>query len=263
MKKKPLIVVAIIVAAGLLTLGGFIVLRPKKAAAPQQVVQNETVDATKGGGSDAPVTPEAPTTTPDTRPVSGWPVVYGTDEAASLTVVVNKKHKLPANYAPALVAVYGGQLRAEAAAALQELFAGAQAAGYSLDIISSYRSYATQESTYNGWVSQYGQAQADTFSARAGHSEHQTGLALDVGLANDSSYDLEQSFGQTPAGSWLAAHAFEYGFIIRYPEGKDTVTGYHYEPWHLRYLGKEVAAAVAASGKTLDEYYGVTAGDYQ
>ncbi len=199
--------------------------------------------------------------TPEPEPVSQWPVTYSVKEANSLTVVVNKKHKLPSSYTPSLVSVAGGQMKPEAASAMQELLNAASEAGAPMNIISSYRSYQTQVSTYQYWVDTQGQAQADRESARPGHSEHQTGLAADMGNP-DGSCRLLACFGDGAAGKWLASNAHEYGFIVRYEEGKENLTGYIYEPWHIRYLGVETATAVKNSGLTLDQYYGVEAGGY-
>ena len=183
------------------------------------------------------------------------------EQSANLTVVVNKKHALPSTYIPELTYIRGVQMRPEAALAIGSLLADAEKAGFNTKIISGYRSYKTQENVYNGYVSRDGQTQADTYSARPGHSEHQTGLAADVG--NASGYcDLEICFGQTDFGAWLAENAANYGFIIRYPEGKENVTGYQYEPWHIRFVGVDIAKNIIASGKTLDEYFGVSSGDY-
>ena len=107
-----------------------------------------------------------------------------------------------------------------------------------------------------------GQALADTYSARPGHSEHQTGLAVDVGAISNPSCDLETCFGETIEGKWVAANAQNYGFIIRYPNGKDAITGYQYEPWHLRYVGIDAAVAIYNSGLTMDQYYGIEGGGY-
>ena len=122
--------------------------------------------------------------------------------------------------------------------------------GLNLSLISGFRSYELQNSVYNNYVSWYGQASADTFSARPGHSEHQTGLAFDIGK-------LENSFGETASGKWLAENCHLYGFIIRYPKGKQNITGYKYEPWHVRYLGVDIATKVKNSGLTLEEYLGI------
>lgn len=206
--------------------------------------------------SPTPTITTTPTPTVSVIPATAsWPVILSQGQANSITVVVNKKHKLPADYVP-----NNGDLREETKIALSNLVADALNNGYSLKLISGYRSYSNQQSTYNGWVNQYGQEYADTISARAGHSEHQTGLAVDVG---NGTCDLETCFGDTEAGKWVATNAQNYGFIIRYPNGKEGITGYSYEPWHLRYLGTDTAKLVYESGKTLDEYYSVPAGDYQ
>lgn len=213
----------------------------------------------------APADTNKPVSTIDDKPVVVEEVVYpvnlSIEQATAINVVVNKKHKLPDNYVPTLTSVAGGQMRAEAATELGKLLDAATASGNNLIILSSYRSYYTQVSTYNGFVAQYGQAQADTFSARPGYSEHQTGLAVDLGN-NDGSCAFEICFSDTAGGLWLATNAANYGFIIRYPEGKESDTGYQYEPWHIRFLGVDTAKAVVASGKTFDQYMNVVAGGY-
>lgn len=156
-------------------------------------------------------------------------------------LLVNKAYPLPVDY--------GNGIDDMAYAALQNLQTGALEAGFDIPMVSGYRSYTYQEGLYNAYVARDGQAAADRYSARPGHSEHQTGLAFDVGA-------IDNYYGETPAGKWLAAHAHEYGFIIRYPQGKEHITGYMYEPWHIRYLG-DVAKKVYESGLTLEEYLGV------
>lgn len=157
-------------------------------------------------------------------------------------LVVNKKYSVPETYNPGV--------NAEAYKALQNLQAAAKAEGYSLPLRSGFRSYNTQKTLYNSYVKRYGQAATDTFSAKPGHSEHQTGLAFDVGAVDDN-------FGNTPAGQWLAQNCHTYGFIIRYPKGKQSITGYKYEPWHIRYLGVSTATSVYNSGLCLEEYLGI------
>lgn len=157
-------------------------------------------------------------------------------------LLVNKQHPVPQDF--------GGGVDPTAYAALQQLRNAAAAAGYSMPLISGYRSYDYQAQLYNGYVARDGKAAADRYSAQPGKSEHQTGLAYDVG-------SLSNSYGETAAGKWLAAHCAEYGFILRYPQGKEHITGYMYEPWHIRYVGKDVAAAIMSSGLTLEEYLGV------
>ena len=124
--------------------------------------------------------------------------------------------------------------------------------GIGLDYVSKFRSYSSQASIYNGYVTREGQASADTKSARPGHSEHQTGLAADIN-------SLYQSWGATAEGQWLNNNCYKYGFIIRYPKGKESITGYMYEPWHIRYVGVELATKLYNNGNwiTLEEYLGI------
>ena len=158
-------------------------------------------------------------------------------------LIANKSYALPEGYAP-------GGILPTVMEAWNAMVAAAKKDGISLWIISGYRSYETQKAVYNNYVANNGQADADTYSARPGHSEHQTGLAFDI---NEISY----SFGDTPAGKWVAENAAQYGFIVRYPQEKQHITGYIYEPWHLRYLGTEMAMAVYNSGLCLEEYLNI------
>lgn len=156
-------------------------------------------------------------------------------------LIVNKKYSIPKDF---------GGTNSTATNALYSLQDAASLAGFSLPLVSGYRSYNRQNTIYNNYVKNYGQASADTFSARPGHSEHQTGLAFDIGKIDDN-------FGNTPAGTWLKNNAHYYGFIIRYPKGKENITGYKYEPWHIRYLGVSIATEIYNKGVTLEEYLGV------
>lgn len=162
-------------------------------------------------------------------------------------LIVNKTYSLPSDYAPGVSTVAQNAFDDMAAAAAED--------GITLFVNSSYRSYQDQESLYNSYAWERGTEAADEVSSRPGHSEHQTGLTFDVNTT-------ENSFAGTPEANWLAEHCAEYGFIIRYPEGKEDKTGYVYEPWHIRYLGKEKAQAVTKSGLCLEEYLGVTS-DYK
>jgi D-alanyl-D-alanine carboxypeptidase len=158
-------------------------------------------------------------------------------------LVVNKTYSLPADYNP--------EVNSEAHTALCTMFADAAKEGLSLWVKSGLRTYADQKWQYNVYVERDGKELADTYSARPGHSEHQTGLAFDLN-------SLYKSFGDTAEGKWLAANCHRYGFIIRYPAGKEHITGYMYEPWHVRYVGTEHATAMAESGQCLEEYLGIT-----
>lgn len=159
-------------------------------------------------------------------------------------LIANKTYALPSNYNP-------GE-NPEAVAALWEMFAAAQQEeGLTLFVKSGFRSYIDQYIIYNDWVALDGQANADRYSARPGHSEHQSGLAFDLN-------DVSQAFAASPEGIWLAENCYKYGFIIRYPQDKEHITGYIYEPWHVRYLGKDLAQKVYESGLCLEEYLGIT-----
>lgn len=201
-------------------------------------------------------TPADPTPPTPTDPVT--PTPPATPDPL-VKQVVNKKHpNSPLNYVPTdLVTVGGGQrMRKEAADALGNMQAAALRDGVTIVCSSGYRSFDTQTTVYNNYVKQDGQAKADTYSARPGYSEHQTGLAMDFGSIDDS-------FADTPASSWLIANAHKFGFVLRYPKDKQAVTGYVWESWHWRYIGVDEATKMKESGKTtLEEYYGVTGGLY-
>ena len=162
--------------------------------------------------------------------------------------------------APAMRDISGGTLRTEAAAALSDLASGAAAGGAGeVALASGFRSYGTQRSTYQRQVSSVGRADADKVSARPGYSEHQSGLAADVTACAGSCADMG-TFGGTAQQQWVAEHSWEYGWIVRYAEGRTPVTGYSPEPWHLRYIGRELAAAYHAGGwQSLEEFFGLPA----
>lgn len=211
--------------------------------------------------STSPTATAAPTAAPAPAPAApGLDLTTG----SSLTVLVNKTTPLnPANYLPAelvpmtsigVPSANGHSLRSEAATAVKTMFAAATAAGHTLDMTSGYRSFDLQTELYNGYVASLGQEAADLTSAKPGHSEHQTGLAADISAPTEGCV-LEACFGGTSAGAWLAANAHEYGFILRYPDGKTGETGYEYEPWHYRYIGVDAAKAYKAANATSYESY--------
>lgn len=180
---------------------------------------------------------------------------------AALDIIVNKKHCIqPLGFAPAdLVTVYGATISAKAQANFVAMYQAAQTAGVPFQVTSSFRSYSNQVTTYNTWVAVNGQAGADTVSARPGYSEHQTGLSIDLAAASCA---LE-CFLKTPQYAWIQKHAAAYGWIQRYPEGFTSITGYSSEAWHYRYVGKAVAEDMKARGiKTLEQYWGISGGDY-
>ena len=191
---------------------------------------------------------------------------YSLDDPTSIWVVVNKLRPLnPTNYTPKLVTldvphVSAPQMTQEAGDALLKMFAASQAEGAgALQIQNSYRSYAVQVNTHTNLVNSLGQAAADAQSARPGYSEHQTGLAVDV-AAYPSKCDIAACFGQTPQGIWLAANAWRFGYLLRYPADKTAVTGYIYEPWHFRYIGLALSTEMHNTGvTTLEEFFGLPA----
>lgn len=200
----------------------------------------------------------SPTPTPTPTPTFDKKQ-FSTTDATSLWVIVNKQNPLnPRDYAPQLAPLnlpgYKGQMRPEAAAALQRMFADYHAqspTGDQLSVVSPYRSYPVQVEVYNGWVRRLGQAQADRQSARPGYSEHQSGLAVDIDTA------VSQSFGTTAAGRWLAQNSWQYGFVVRYQQGQEAITGYEYEPWHFRFVGVELATELHKEGfPSLETFFG-------
>lgn len=148
------------------------------------------------------------------------------------------------------------QLRKEAAGALEELFSSAEEDDIHLFAVSGYRSYERQESIFAANVEQDGEEHANTYSAKPGESEHQTGLVMDIS-SEDVGFDLTTDFGATTEGEWVKNHSHEYGFIIRYPKGKEDITQYQYEPWHLRFVGVEAATKIKENEETLEEYLSV------
>lgn len=190
------------------------------------------------------------------------------DDPASIWVVANKSRALnPPTFAPPDLVypdvpnVNDQPMRQATADAVVAMFAaGSSEAGLQFSVQSAYRSYDTQVKVYNADVAANGQAYADTDTARPGTSEHQTGLAVDIS-AVPANCSLDACFGTTPQGQWLAANAWRFGFLLRYPADKVDVTGYTYEPWHFRYIGVELATEMHNTGvTTLEEFFGVPGG---
>ncbi|MGE3192677.1 MAG: D-alanyl-D-alanine carboxypeptidase family protein [Microbacteriaceae bacterium] len=211
---------------------------------------------------------ESPTPTPTQSTPSPHPTgpikstfdkrAFSIDDPASLWVVVNKLRPLnPQDYAaPDLVDVpvphvYSPQLRQEASDQIVAMFAAFTAeTGLQMQSQSAYRSYAAQQSVYGG---------NDTLTARPGYSEHQTGLAMDIS-ALPNVCALQICFADTPQGQWLAANAYKYGFVLRYPDGMTDITGYQFEPWHYRYVGIALATEMHDTGiATLEQFFGLPA----
>ena len=186
----------------------------------------------------------------------------------SYTVLVNRDYLISKDYVPDDLVVpevpfsfYGtyekSYVRKRAARALEHLFGGAKADGYTLKVVSAYRSYERQMQIYRNNVKTRGEDKTNKVSAMPGSSEHQTGLAIDVS-ADSVGCTIEESFARSPEGKWLKKNCYKYGFIIRYPKNKTKITGYSYEPWHIRYVGKNLAKYLNKNKMTLEEYYKLT-----
>ena len=200
-------------------------------------------------------------TTPDGK------VVTATKYPGSIAVVVNKKIYLPHTYVPEDLVfpnvsfifnekIDKRKLRKEAAIALEKMFASAKKDGIYLGGASGYRSYAAQVSVFNQYVKRDGYEKARTYSAIPGTSEHQTGLAIDVSASNGYCA-VSSCFEGTKEAKWLESNSANFGYIIRYPKGKEHITGYKYEPWHIRYVGAGISKDMKSRGLTLEEYFGI------
>lgn len=268
----------ITVTSLLIVLFGAIFLIEGKINSNEKVSEND--DPVVEKPKDEDTVEENPTEDPTENPIPEGPGEETPEEPDNIDndnliliespevydVLVNKKRILSKTYVPQdLVKLTEvptvlenpeiNQLREVAYNALIELFEAAkEEANYELYARSGYRSYGTQESLYNSYVANWGKAAADKFSAKPGQSEHQTGLAMDI-TCEAMNFQLDETFGETDEGKWVAENAYRFGFIIRYPKGKEDVTGYMYEPWHIRYLGTELAKEVYESGLTLEEYF--------
>jgi len=189
-----------------------------------------------------------------------------TSYPSSIATVVNKKYYLPVTYVPKNLVfpevpflfkekIEKRKMRWEAAKSLEKMFAAAKKDGIYLSGVSAYRSYSTQKVLFNNYVKRDGFQKAVTYSAIPGTSEHQTGLAIDVS-GTDGICAVSSCFGNRKEAIWLSKNSANYGFIVRYPKGKESITGYKHEPWHLRYVGN-ISKPIKIRGITLEEYLGV------
>lgn len=185
------------------------------------------------------------------------------EEAANVWTLVNKGRAISTDYVPPQLMVASVSTRSNSTPdekrirktidqPLTDMFAAALKDGHSLMIGSAYRSAVTQDQLFNRYVATSGYAEADKYSAHPGFSEHQTGLAVDISTTSQQCY-LSECFIGTADGQWLAENASQFGFTLRYPKGKEAITGYNFEPWHYRYVGVGLATALKESGITLDE----------
>lgn len=273
-RSRATVVVGTVAVLASVVAGGALIAAGDGGRGEPLTVAAPTASATT---TASPTAAPTPTVAPDAAPTaSPTPTPTPTAQAegldlttpSSLTVLVNKRTPLePQNYAPSdLVAMSDlgvpsmndHSLRRPAAEAIAEMFADAEAAGHHLDMTSGYRDYELQTQLYDEHVAELGTAGADEVSARPGRSEHQTGLAADISApGSDPDCIIDTCFAGTEAGQWLAEHAWEYGFILRYPEGLQSITGFTYEPWHFRFVGVETAADYRDSGAaTYEEFVG-------
>lgn len=210
--------------------------------APKEPIEKKPIEST--------TQTEPPTTEPKT--VNGYPEEQQSPTEPTYVqgvMIVNKKNPLPATYNKGEDPV--------AKAAFDKMAAAAKEEGLELVAFSGFRSYEYQTTLYDRYVAKDGKDAADRYSARPGYSEHQTGLAFDIGEKGRENLWLTSAFGESKAGQWLVNNAHKYGFILRYPQGKEEITGFMYESWHFRYLEGDLATKVYNSGVTLEEYLGL------
>jgi len=230
--------------------------------------QNDSTDAGEST-QDQENLPEVPTLEAiyfnDVKEVNGKQVIQN---PLNILALVNKMFALPESYNPTDLVKpnvsfsFGDQtiekslMRQDAAAALEKMFAEAKASGIELFAVSGYRSYDRQRILFDAEVKKSGEEKAAQVVAVPGNSEHQSGLAMDIS-AKSANLGLTESFGETTEGKWLAANAHKYGFILRYPKGKEAITGYQYEPWHFRYVGVDASQTIFEKNITLEEYFDI------
>ena len=209
-------------------------------ASTTEALQTATTTQTQSQSQRPAGTPPSPDN-PDYAPA---PIQYDIDGITYIqgALIANKSYSLPADFNPGLDPTCQKQFNKMVSDASQQ--------GINLTFGSGFRSYSYQNTLYNNYVARDGLAAADSYSARAGYSEHQSGLAIDVN-------SISHYFDGTPEALWLENHCHEYGFILRYPKDKESITGYQYESWHIRYLGTDLSYAIHNSGLTLEEYFGI------
>lgn len=233
-----------------------------------------TAQPATGGAVRTEEIPETTEAAPNFLPKDMASILVNTDSVpldtipGSLTVLVNRDYLLPSSYTPAHLVAPNIRfsfdsmeekrlMRKDAAKALKKMFRAAEKEkGILLYGVSGYRSYERQRQIYLRNVSLRGRKATDTVSALPGSSEHQTGLTMDISTTRINCA-LTQEFGRIKEGRWVAKNAHKYGYIVRYPQGKANITGYHYEPWHIRYVGIRTATYLYENNLTLEEYYGV------
>lgn len=257
MKKRVILATSGALIAGLIAALAWLYFTAERASAPQAT---STTEKTTSAPAEQAITVDLPGASAVPARLEDY------TDPSSLWVVVSKDHPLKtASYRPSDLTLMAAvsrtdksdderSLRAVVVDDFTSMLNAAKTAGYDLMIGSGFRSYDLQATYYSHYVAVSGEEAANKYSAKPGQSEHQTGLVADVTLRSMECY-LDTCFGETAAGKWVAEHAADYGFIVRYPADKTEITKYQYEPWHLRYVGKPLAQALQQSSLTLDEAY--------
>lgn len=237
-KDLKILAVLIFIAALLIVVFSFLLKRNTSESVPV----NAAISASDTSSLEEPTEEPTESSQPEeSTPEHKTEIIDGRTYIDGI-LIVNKSYSLPSSYDPGM--------NEEASAAFEQMQAAASDDGLFLYILSGYRSYSEQQYQYNIHVENKGKEYADKVSARPGYSEHQTGLCMDINSTEDSFADTEEA-------AWLAENCTKYGFIIRFPKGKEEQTGYNYEPWHIRYVGVQNAQKIAESGLCLEEYLGV------
>lgn len=253
---------AILVAVTILALGTYWVLQEVKIAQRQQET-TEIIRIADARLAEIEAKKKEPVyiTLPGAEKIQVPVENYENPE--SIWTLVNKERAIPTSYVPPELVAIGVSTRSNATAdekrvrktiiePLTQMFDAASVEGHSLMVGSAYRSATTQDLLFKTYVARVGYEQANKYSAHPGHSEHQTGLAVDISTVSQQCY-LAECFIDLADGQWLADNAYKYGFHLRYPKGKEDITGYNFEPWHYRYVGVDLATALHKSGLTLDQ----------
>ena len=261
-RRTPLVLSSILVIATALGIGAYGMYQEAHTAQLQREVQeiSRIADA-RVAEIEAKKKEPVYITLPGAAQLQAVPENY--EDPTNIWTLVNKARALPVDYVPPSLIVTSLPTRSSSTPdekrirktiedPLIQMFAAAQTAGHSLMIGSAYRSAATQDQLFNSYVASAGYEEANKYSAHPGHSEHQTGLAVDISTTSQQCY-LSECFINTTDGQWLAENAYKYGFTLRYPKGKEAITGYNFEPWHYRYVGIGLATVLHESDLTLDQ----------